>query len=177
MAMRRTSPSQTQPSRPPGIGVRIFTPDYVLGGFLAPPGQAFLGWLNNINQRAIVLSRGQAMGLAPDSAVQAFSPSEATVPKSRIVALDLMDEAGQRNVQLAPRRVPATIYAGGFIIQANLHPTGDMPAANLFNVTPADFFAVSQAEIRAAGPAHDFGPTQSQVMLINQHWVDFFHAL
>jgi hypothetical protein len=157
--------------------VRIFTPDYVLGGFLAPPGQAFLGWLNNVNQRAILLTRVQAMGLVPESAVQTFSMAEATVPKSRIVALDLMDDTGRRSIQLAPRRVSAALYAGGFFIRANLHPTGDMPIANLFNVATADFFAVSGAQIRTARAARDFGPDQAQVMLINQRWVDFYHAL
>ncbi|MFZ5917953.1 MAG: hypothetical protein ACOYZ7_13510 [Chloroflexota bacterium] len=181
MAFRRSEPppqtATARPARPSGMAVRVFTPDYVLGGFIEPPGQAFLGWLNNVNQRAIVLNHAQAMGLSPDSRVQAFSPAEAALPKSRLVALDLMDDTGRRSIQLAQRRVPAAIYAAGFIIRAHLHPTGDMPATNLFNVMAADFFAVSDAEIRVAGPGRDFGPPQAQVLLINQHWVDFYHPL
>ena len=180
MAFKSSQASRTasaRPARPAGIAARIFTPDYVLGGYIVPPGQAFLGWLNNVNQRSIVLARTQAMGLAPDNVVQPFSPAKITVPKSRIVGIDLMDETGQRSIQLAPRRVPAAIYAGGFIIKANLHPTGDMPVSNLFNVMGADFFAVSGAEISVALPARDFGPPQSRVLLINRSWVDFFHAL
>lgn len=173
--VRRTVPAQ--PARPASIAVRVFTPDYVLGGYVAPPGQAFLGWLNNVNQRAIVLTRAQAMGLAPDNAVQSFSPAEVTLPKSRIVAVDLMDDAGRRSIQLAPRRVPAALYAGGFLIRANLHPTGDMPVANLFNVMGGEFFSVSKAEIRFALPARDFGSAQAEILLINHRWVDFFHAL
>jgi hypothetical protein len=64
---RPTGP--TGAARPEGLAVRVFTPDYVLGGYVAPTGQAFLGWLNNVNQRAIVLTRAQVMGLAPDSVV------------------------------------------------------------------------------------------------------------
>jgi hypothetical protein len=159
------------------MAVRVFTPDYVVGGYVAPPGQAFLGWLNNVNQRAIVVIRTQAMGLAPDSVVEAFSPAKVTVPKRRIVALDLMDEAGRRSIQLAPQRVPAMLYAGGFTIRANLHPTGDMPVANLFNVMGGEFFSISEAKIQPAVPARNFGPAEAQILLINQHWVDFFHTL
>ena len=148
-----------------------------MGGLVAPAGQAFLGWLNNVSQRAIVLIRPQAMGLASDSIVQAFSPAQVAVPKSRIVALDLMDEAARRSIQLAPRRVPAAIYAGGFVIRANLHPTGEMPVTNLFNVMGGEFFSVSQAEIHSAVPARDFGPAQAEILLISQRWVDFYHAL
>jgi len=174
-AARPAAPAQ--PARPAGIAVRVFTPDYVLSGYVAPPGQAFLGWLNNVNQRSIVLTRAQAMGLASDSLVQAFSPAEVTLPKNRIVALDLMDDAGRRSIQLSPRRVPAAVYAGGLLIRANLHPTGDMPVANLFNVMGGEFFAVSEAGIRSAEPARDFGPAQTGILLINRRWVDFFHAL
>jgi hypothetical protein len=181
MALKRSQPARQavspQPARPKGIAVRVFTPDYVLGGYVAPTGQAFLGWLNNVNQRAIALTHTQAMGLAPDSVVQAFSPAEATLPKGRIVALDLMDENARRSIQLAPQRVRAAIYAGGFIIQANLHPTGEMPVANLFNVMGGEFFAVSEAEIRVALPARDFGPANAEILLISRTWVDFYHAL
>ena len=165
------------PARPEGLAVRVFTPDYVLGGYVAPTGQAFLGWLNNVNQRAIVLTRAQVMGLAPDSVVPAFSPSEVTLSKSRIVALDLMDADGRRSIQLAPRRAPAAIYLGNLLVRANLHPTGDMPVANLFNVMGGEFFSVSEAEIHMAVPARDFGPAQAEILLISQRWVDFFHAL
>lgn len=172
-----TQAGPAPPARPVGLAVRVFTPDYVLGGYITPPGQAFLGWLNNVNQRAIVLTHTQAMGLAPDSIVQPFSPAEVSLPKDRIVALDLMDEAGRRSIQLAARRVPAALYAGGFLIQANLHPTGDMPVSNIFNVMGSDFFSVSEAKIRSALPVRDFGPDQAEILLINQRWVDFFHAL
>lgn len=174
-AARPTVPEQ--PAQPTGLAARVFTPNYVLGGYLTPPGQALLGWLNNVNQRSIVLTRVQAMGLAPDNIVQAFSPAEVTLPKSRIVAIDLMDDVGRRSIQLSPRRVPAAIYMSGLLIRANLHPTGDMPVANLFNVMGSDFFSVSEAEIRSAVPARDFGPDKAEVLLINQRWVDLFHAL
>jgi hypothetical protein len=173
--VRQAAPAQ--PPQPAGIAVRVFTPDYVVGGYVAPTGQAFLGWLNNVNQRAIVLTRAQAMGLAPDSAVQSFSPSEVTLPKGRIVALDLMDPAARRTIQLAPRRVPAALYAGGFIFRANLHPTGEMQVTHLFNVMGGTFFSVSEARIGSAVPIRDFGPAQAEILLINQQWVDFFHAL
>lgn len=181
MVFRRSSGAPearpTPPPRPAGIAVRVFTPDYVLGGYVAPPGQAFLGWLNNVNQRAIVLTRAQAMGLASDSVVQAFSPAELSLPKSRIVAIDLMDEAGRRSIQLAPRREPAVLYAGGLIIQANLHPTGDMPVSKLFDVMGGLFFSVSAAKIRSAQPSRHFGPQKTDILLINHQWVDFYHAL
>jgi len=163
--------------RPAGFAVRVFTPDYVLGGYVAPPAQAFLGWLNNVNQRVVVLTRAQAMGLAPDSAMQAFSTAEVTLPKGRIVAIDLMDDAGRRSIPLPPRRVLAALYAGGLLIRANLHPTGDMPVSNLINVMGGDFFAVSEAEIRAAVPSRDLSPAKAEILLINQRWVDFYHAL
>jgi hypothetical protein len=169
--------SSTGPAHPVGIAVRIFTPDYVLGGYVTPPGQAFLGWINNVNQRAIVLTRAQAMGLPPDSAVQSFSPSEVSLPKNRIVAIDLLGEVGRHSIQLVPRRVRAALYAGGFLIRANLHPTGDMPVSNLFNVMSSEFFAVSEAEIRSTLPTRDFGPDKADVLLVNHRWVDFFHAL
>ncbi len=168
--------SPAQPAHPVGIAVRVFTPDYVLGGYVSPPGQALLGWINNVNQRSIVLTRSQVMGLAPESVVQTFSPAEVTLSKSRIVALDLMDDAGRCSIQLSPRRVPAVIYGGGLLIRANLHPSGDMPIANLFNVMGGDFFSVSEADIRPTVSTRDFGPSDAQVLLINQHWVDFFHA-
>ena len=175
----RTPPGDApvRPPQPGGIAVRVFMADYVLGGYVARPGQAFLGWLNNVNQRAIVLTQVQAMGLAPDNVVPAFSVAEVTLPKNRIVAVDLMDDAGRRTIQLAPRRVPAAIYAGDFIIRADLHPPGEMAVANLFSVMSADFFSVSEARIHSAVPGRDFGPVESQILLINQRWVDFYHAL
>ena len=181
MAFRRSQnggrAAPAQPTRPVGIAVRVFTPKYVLGGYLAPPGQALLGWLNNVNQRAIVLTRVQAMGVESDSAVKSFSSAEATLPKSRIVAIDLLDQAGQRSIQLSPRRVPAALYVGNLLVQANLHPTGDMPVSRLFNVMGSDFFSVSEAKIGFALPVRDFGSDKADVLLINQRWIDFFHAL
>ena len=172
---RQAAPAR--PTRPAGFAVRVFTPDFVLGGYIVPPGQALLGWLNNVNQRVVVLARAQAMGMAPDSTVQAISIAEVTLPKICIVAIDLMDDAGRRSIPLPPRRVPAALYAGGLLIRANLHPTGDMPVSHLLNVMGGDFFAVSGAEIRAAVPSRDLGSAQAEVLLINQRWVDFFHAL
>jgi hypothetical protein len=176
-SQRNRQATPAQPDRSGGIAVRVFTPKYVLGGYLAPPGQALLGWLNNVNQRAIVLTQAQAMGLEPDSAVKSFSSAEATLPKNRIVAIDLLDQAGRHSVQLSSRRVPAALYADNLLIQANLHPTGDMPASRLFNVMGSDFFPVSEAKIRLALPARDFGSDQAHVLLLNQRWVDFYHLL
>ena len=178
MAFRKSKPApQAVPTPPAGITARVFTPNFVLHGRLQPSGAAFLGWLNNVNQRTITLTDVRVTALAPNGAVSSLAQSEATLPKTSIVAIDLLEEQGQRRVQLPTQQAGALFYTERFVVRGQMYMAGDMPLRNAFNVLSGDFFPVGQAEMHPLVATRDWGERRASLLLLNRPQVDFYHPL
>lgn len=156
------------------FNVRIFTPDYLLTGE-APEAEVLLGWLNNPNRQTIELSEARITALNPQATLPALTKPLVTVPKRQALGLDLVDPPAQAAVQLPPRTELAVIYTGRFIIQAQLHPPGNMPLSHIFNVVGGDFFGVTQAHLHPLVPTRPFQPVQAALLILNKAHVDLYH--
>lgn len=154
--------------------VRVYTPAYMLIGQSESP-DAYLGWLNNPNKQTLDLVEVQGLSLDPDATLVDFSQPVVTLPKRQIVAIDMVSPEAQASVQMPSRAELAVLYVGRFVIQANLHPAGDMPVGHILNVMGGDFFPISHARLYFVIPTRKLPTDPSPVMIVNKSFLDFYH--
>jgi hypothetical protein len=155
--------------------IRIYTPAYVLIG-QSESSNAFLGWLNNPNKQTLDLFEVEGLSLDPNATLVNFSQPAVTLPKGQIESIDLVSPEAQASVQLTSRAELAVLYTDRFIIQANMHPSGDMPVSNIFNVVGGDFVPVSNARLYPLVPTRKLPTDHTQVLVINKHSINFYHT-
>ena len=153
--------------------IRVYTPAYMLIG-QSESTNAFLGWLNNPNKQTLDLFEVQGLSLDPDATLVNFSQPVVTLPKIQIEGIDLVSPEAQSSVQMPSRTELSVLYTQRFVIQANMHPTGDMPVSNLFNVVGGDFFPVSDARLYPVVPTRKLPTDHAQVLVVNKRLVNFF---
>lgn len=154
--------------------VRVLTPAYLLTGEVEE-NNAFLGWLNNKDKSTLDLHNVEGLLLDPNAAMPATSAKMVTLAKNQVVALDMLDSVGQRTISVGSRTQLAVLYTARFIIQANLHPTGDMPISNIPNVVKSDFVPVTRAKLHPLLPTRKLPNLESVLMLLNWRHIDFYH--
>jgi hypothetical protein len=155
--------------------IRVYTPSYVLIG-QSESSNAFLGWLNNPNKQTLDLLEVQGLSLHPNATLVNFSQPLVTLPKRQILAIDMVSPEAQASVQMSSRAELSVLYTERFVIQANLHPTGDMSISHMFSVIGGDFFPVSNAQLHAIIPTRNLPANSARVMIVNKSFVDFYHA-
>jgi hypothetical protein len=154
--------------------IRAYTAAYVLIG-QSESTNAFLGWLNNPNKRTLDLLEVQGLSLDPDATLTNFSQPLVTLPKNQILAIDMVSPAAQASVQMSSRAELSVLYTERFVIQANMHPSGDMPISNIFNVVGGDFLPVSDARLFPAIPTRTLPTDSARVLVVNKYFVNFYH--
>jgi hypothetical protein len=155
--------------------IRVYTPAYVLIG-QSESTNAFLGWLNNPNKQTLDLFEVQGLSLDLNATLVSLSPPVITVPKRQILAIDLVSPEAQASVQIPARAELSVLYTERFVIQANMHPSGDMPVSNLFNVVGGDFLPVSDARLHPVIPTRKLPTDLARVLLVNKSFVNFYHT-
>jgi len=155
--------------------IRVYTPAYVLIG-QSESTNAFLGWLNNPNKQTLDLFEVEGLSLDPNATLVNLSQPLVTLPKRQVEAIDLVSPEAQSSVQLTSRAELAVLYTDRFIIQANMHPSGDMPIRNIFNVIGGDFLSVSDARLYPLVPTRKLSTDQARVLVVNKHSINFYHA-
>ena len=155
--------------------IRVYTPAYVLIG-QSESTNAFLGWLNNPNKQTLDLSKVQGFSLDPNATLVDFSQPTVTFPKRQVVAIDLVSPEAQASVQLTSRAELAVLYTDRFVIQANMHPSGEMPVSNMFNVVGGDFIPVSDARLYPLVPTRKLPTDNARVLVLNKQSINFYHA-
>jgi hypothetical protein len=156
--------------------IRVLTPAYFLTGEVEE-NNAFLGWLNNKDKNTLDLRNVEGLILDPQASMPATAAKMVTLAKSQVVALDMVDPRGQRTINLSNRTQLAVLYTSRFIIQANLHPTGDMPISNIPNVVKSDFVPVTKAKLHPLPPTRQLPSLESALMIFNWRYIDFYHEL
>lgn len=154
--------------------IRVYTPLYVLIG-QSESNNAFLGWINNPNKQTLDLMEVQGLSLDPNATLANFSQPLVTLPKSQIVAIDMVSPEAQASVQMFSRAELSVLYTERFVIQANMHPTGDMPVSNIFNVVGGDFLPVSDARLYPVIPTRELPTDYARVLIVNKSFVIFYH--
>lgn len=155
--------------------IRVYTPAYVLIG-QSESTNAFLGWLNNPNKQTLDLLEVQGLSLDPSATLVNFSQPLVTLPKKQILAIDMVSPEALASVQVPSRAEVAVLYTQRFVIQARLHPTGDMPISNIFNVMGGDFFPASDAQLHPIIPTRKLPTNNARTLIVNKSFVDFYHA-
>ncbi len=155
--------------------IRVYTPAYVLIG-QSESTNAFLGWLNNPNKQTLDLFEVEGLSLDPNATLVNLSQPLVTLPKRQVEAIDLVSPEAQASVQLTSRAELAVLYTDRFIIQANMHPSGDMPISNIFNVIGGDFLSVSDARLYPLVPTRKLPTDHARVLVVNKYSVNFYHA-
>jgi hypothetical protein len=155
--------------------IRVYTPAYMLIG-QSESTNAFLGWLNNPNKQTLDLLEVQGLSLDPNATLANLSQPEVTLPKGRIMAIDLVSPEAQASVQMPTRSELSVLYTERFVIQANLHPTGDMSVSNLLNVVGGDFLPTSDARLYPVIPTRKLPTDRASVLIVNKSFVNFYHT-
>jgi hypothetical protein len=155
--------------------VRVLTPAYLLTGEVEE-NNAFLGWLNNKDKSTLDLHNVEGLILDPNAAMPATTAKMVTLAKSQVVGIDMLDPAGRRTINVGSRAQLAVLYTARFIIQANLHPTGDMPISNIPNVVKSDFVPATQVNLHPLIPTRKLPSLESALILFNWRHIDFYHA-
>lgn len=155
--------------------VRVFTPAYLLTGEV-DENNALLGWLNNKDKSTLDLHQVEALVLDPQAALPATQAGLVTLAKSQVVGIDMLSPAAQRTINVGSRAELAVFYTARFMIQARLHPTGDMPIQNIPNVVKSDFVAVSGVKLYPLLPTRKLPALESALLILNWRHVDFYHA-
>ncbi len=155
--------------------VRVLTPAYLLTGQVEETN-AFLGWLNNKDKNTLDLHDVESLVLNPDASIPATAAKLVTLDKSQVVAIDMISPGGQRSINISGRAELAVLYTARFIIQANLHPTGDMPINRIPDVVKSNFVAVTQARLHPLLPTRELPSLESKMMILNWRHIDFYHG-
>jgi hypothetical protein len=155
--------------------VRVLTSAYLLTGEVEE-NSAFLGWLNNKDKSTLDLHNVEALVLEPNASMPATMAPMVTLAKSQVVGIDMLDAAAQRTINLGSRTQLAVLYTARFIIQANLHPTGDMPINNIPNVVKSDFVPASNVKLHPLLPTRKLPSLESALIIFNWRHIDFYHA-
>ena len=155
--------------------VRILTTAYLLTGEIEE-NNAFLGWLNNKDKNTLDLHNVEGLVLDPDASMPATSAKMVTLAKSQVVGIDMLSLEGQRTISLPGRAQLAVLYTARFIIQAHLHPTGDMPISNIPNVVKSDFVPASRVNLHPLLPTRKLPSLDVALMIFNWRHIDFYHA-
>ena len=156
------------------VPIRVYTMSYVISGrFIS--SDAFLGWLNNPSKQTIDLTDAQIVALDPAAKLQSVSQSEVTVPKGQIVVIGLNTPEGSGLLSLPSRSELAVVYTARFVLQGYLHPTGEMPVSNLFNVVGGMFVPLTRAQLHALIPTREVSGDVARVMIVNKTFVDCYH--
>jgi hypothetical protein len=155
--------------------IRVYTPAYVLIG-QCESSNAFLGWLNNPNKQTLDLIEVQGLSLDPSATLANFSQPMVTLPKAQILAIDMVSPEAQASVQMSAQAAPAVLFTQRFVMQANMHPSGDMPISNILNVIGGDFFPVSDARLYPVLPTRKLPTDRATVLVVNKFFVNFYHS-
>lgn len=154
--------------------MRVYTLDYAITGRAKTEGP-LLGQLNIPNSKVLILQQVQAVSLDPNSSLRPASLPQVTVPKERILLIEVLD--GEQSFRLEPRQVPVGIYTGRFIIQAELRPPPNAPAEKYLNLLSGSFFTVSNAKIHPVIPTRTLENQQAALLVLNRGQIDFYHTL
>ncbi len=155
--------------------IGVLTPAYLLTGQIEE-NNAFLGWLNNKDKNTLDLHDVESLVLDPNASIPATTAKLVTLDKSQVVGIDMISPQAQRSINTSGRAELAVLYTARFIIQANLHPRGDMPINKIPNVIKSDFVAVSQANLHPLLPTRQLPSLESALMILNWRHIDFYHA-
>jgi hypothetical protein len=155
--------------------VRVYTPAYLLTGEVEET-HSFLGWLNNKDKSTLDLHNVEALLLDPKTSIPATAAGQVTLHKSQVVGIDMFSPTAQQAVKVSGRAELAVLYTARFIIQANLHPSGDMPISRIPDVVKSNFVAVTQAQLHPLLPTRRLPAPEAPVMILNWHYVDFYHG-
>lgn len=157
-----------------GFPIRVYTLSYLLTGEIESQ-DAFLSWLNNPSRESLNLSDVEGLALDPSAVLDSVTQPQVVVPKHQVMAIDMMSPEAAAWVTMPPRAEMAVLYTPRFIIQAHLHPAGDMRVSNLFNVMSGVFFPTSRAQLHPIVPTRDLPTDYSRLLIVNRSHVDFFH--
>jgi hypothetical protein len=155
--------------------VRIFTMSYVFTGQVEA-SQAVLGWLNNPNKKSIDMMEVEGIALDPSAIITRFRHSAVTVPKDRVVAVDLMTPELARTIQVGERRESVVVYAGRYVFEGVVHPPGTMPVNNLLDVIGSTYLPMSLAKLHPMTSTRALPTDFSPLLIFSRDYVDFFHA-
>jgi len=165
---------QTQEKRPAGLGLQIYTPNFLITGRVVPEGP-LVGWLNIPNKRVLVIQTAQVSSLSPNSPLNPAALPQITVPKEQIIALEVLDGMGTMRVE--PRQVPAAFYTERFVIKAELRLPAQAPPERYFNLLVGNFFTVTNPQLHpilATRPSQD---SPGKMLVLNRAKIDFYHLL
>lgn len=157
-----------------GFPIRVYTLSYLLTGE-TDSQDAFLSWLNNPNKESLNLSEVEGLALDPSAVLAGVAQPQVVVPKHQVMAIDMMSPEAAAWVTMPPRAEMAVLYTPRFIIQAHLHPAGDMRVSDLFNVMAGVFFPTSRAQLHPIVPTRDLPTDYAHLLIVNRSYVDFFH--
>ncbi len=157
-----------------GFPIRVYTLSYLLTGEVESQ-DAFLSWLNNPSKESLNLSEVEGLTLDPDAVLTSVTQREVVVPKHQVMAIDMMSPEAAAWVTMPPRAEMAVLYTPRFIIQAYVHPAGDMRVSNLFNVMSGLLFPTSHAQLHPIVPTRDLPTDYARLLIVNRSCVDFFH--
>jgi len=157
------------------FSVRVLTPAYLLTGQVEE-SNAFLGWLNNKDKNTLDLHEVEALVLNPNASIPAVAAELVTLDKSQVVGIDMFSPEAQRAMRVPERAELAVLYTARFIIQANLHPSGEMPINRIPDVVKSNFVPVSQARLHPLLPTRRLPSLESPLLILNWRHIDFYHG-
>ncbi len=155
--------------------VGVLTSAYLLTGQIEE-NNAFLGWLNNKDKKTLDLYDVESLVLDPNAAIPATTAKLVTLAKSQVVGIDMISPQAQQSIKTSGRAELAVLYTARFIIQANLHPRGDMSINKIPNVIKSDFVPVSKANLHPLLPTRQLPSLKSALMILNWRHIDFYHS-
>ncbi|MBN1217534.1 MAG: hypothetical protein JXM69_01280 [Anaerolineae bacterium] len=155
--------------------VGVLTTAYLLTGEVEE-NSAFLGWLNNKDKNTLDLYNVEGLVLDPNAAMPATAAQLVTLEKSQVVGIDMISPDGQQTIKVSPQAVLTVLYTQRFIIQANLHPTGEMPINRIPDVVKSDFVPTTRVKLHPLLPTRQLPRLEVPLMILNWRYINFYHA-
>jgi hypothetical protein len=154
--------------------IRVYTNSYLLSG-LCESNDAFLGWLNSQDRQTIEMKQVEGLSLDPQALLVSFQQPMVVLPKSQIVAVEMLYAQTGELISLPPRQDLVVLYTRRFVFRAYAHPSGEASVTNLLNVVSGNFFPISHVQFHSVIPTRELPVDYARLMIVNRSCIDLFH--
>ena len=154
--------------------ISVLTPAYLLTGEVEE-NNAFLGWLNNKDKNTLDLYNVEGVVLDPNAAMPATAAPLVTLEKNQVVGIDMVSPDGQQTIRVSDQAVLSVLYTARFIIQANLHPTGEMAINRIPDVVKSNFVPATAVKLHPLLPTRQLPRLETPLMIFNWRYINFYH--
>lgn len=156
--------------------VQIVTPTLQFAGqfeFFGPP----LVYLNDDARDGVVLRDVRIAALDPNSPFKGLHRPQATVRRSKVAFLHLIDPEVQAKASLLKRKERFVTYTPVAVLRGNYHMPVESQVEDFLATTMGEFLPLTDAQVFPLVPLPLPFPEHCDLLLISRRFIQMYHPL